>query len=176
MKHHSRREKEKAFETIVSQYEAQLLRYVSRMIFNFDLAEDVVQETFLKLFKNWKDELTPSPQISSWLYRVAHNKAIDMIRKENRRVNHQNNKAEWDKIDLEILHKAKPDLSEIALAAANILNSLSSSEKQLVILKVYEKKTYKEISEITNLTTGNVGFKLHHIMKKIAKRLNKGEK
>jgi RNA polymerase sigma-70 factor (ECF subfamily) len=171
---YQKREKEAAFEIIVSQYEAQLLRYVSRMVYNFDLAEDVVQETFIKLFKKWKEELVPSPQISSWLYRVAHNKAIDMIRKENRRINHQNHKAEFDKIDLEMFNKGDKEISSKALDAAKILNSLTPEEKQLVILKVYEKKSYKEISEITNLSTGNIGFKLHHIMKKMAKKL-KGE-
>lgn len=169
-----KKEKEQAFEIIVSNYEAQLIRYVSRMVYNFDMAEDVVQETFIKLFKKWKEKFVPSPQISSWLYRVAHNEAIDMVRKENRRINHQKNKAEYDKIDLEIFHQGDNHIPEKAIEAAKILNSLTSEEKQLVILKVYEKKSYKEISEITNLTTGNIGFKLHHIMKKMANKL-KGE-
>ncbi len=170
-----KKEKEQAFETIVSNYEAQLLRYVSRMVYNFDMAEDVVQETFIKLFKKWKEEFVPSPQISTWLYRVAHNKAIDMIRKENRRLNHQKNKAEYDKIDLEIFYKEDENISDKAIEAAKLLNSLTPEEKQLVILKVYEKKSYKEISEITDLSTGNIGFKLHHIMKKMANKLQ-GEK
>lgn len=162
--------KEKAFENIVSHYETQLIRYVSRVVFNFDMAEDVVQETFIKLFKSWKKEFEPSPQISSWLYRVAHNQAIDMIRKENRRINHQKNKSEYDKIDLELRQKDS-DISDKALAAAELLNQLDPLERQLVILKVYEKKTYNEISEITGLSSGNVGYKLHHIMKKMANKL-----
>jgi len=51
------------------------------------------------------------------------------------------------------------------------LRTLSAREQQLVILKVYEEKTYKEISEITGLSAGNVGYILHHAMKKMSQVL-----
>ena len=74
-----------AFETVVSEYESALLRYVARIVSDACAAQDVVQDTFIKLLKNWKDEIAPSPQLSSWLYRVAHNCAVDYLRKESRR-------------------------------------------------------------------------------------------
>lgn len=48
---------------------------------------------------------------------------------------------------------------------------LNHREQQLVILKVYEEKSYREISGITGLTVGNVGYILHHAMKKLARHL-----
>jgi RNA polymerase sigma-70 factor (ECF subfamily) len=61
-----------------------------------------------------------------------------------------------------------------ALRARSALRSLSPREQQLVILKVYEEKSYREISEITGLTSGNVGYILHHAMRKMAQLLKKG--
>ena len=48
-------EKAAAFETIVSKYETGLIRYVARIINNHEIAQDVVQDTFIKLFRKWKD-------------------------------------------------------------------------------------------------------------------------
>ena len=55
--------------------------------------------------------------------------------------------------------------------AAEALSRLSVRERQLVVLKVYEEKSYKEIAEITGLTVGNVGFILHTAIKKLAAML-----
>ena len=59
-------------------------------------------------------------------------------------------------------------ISEGAERATVALASLPLREQQLVILKIYEEKSYKEISEITGLTVSNVGYILHHAMKKMA--------
>lgn len=160
-----------AFDKVVSTYEAALLRYAARLVNNGDAAQDIVQNTFVRLFKNWKDTLEPGPALSSWLYRVAHNCAVDHVRKESRRRL------------LHVRHAARNDphvppdrgsgfrISEEAARAAAALHSLSLREQQLVILKVYEEKSYREISDITGLTVGNVGYILHHAMKKMASLL-----
>ena len=47
-------------------------------------AQDVVQNTFIKLFRKWKKGMQPSNRLKSWLYRVTHNEAVDLIRRESR--------------------------------------------------------------------------------------------
>ena len=162
-----------AFDTVVSTYEGPLLRYVSRIVLDWDAAQDVVQNTFLRLFKRWKEELSPSPQLSSWLYRVAHNCAVDYLRRETRKTNlHQEHARETPAY-------MPPDrgegfrIGEAAESAAEALASLPLRERQLVVLKIYEEKSYKEISEITGLTVSNVGYILHYAMKKMAAILKK---
>jgi len=162
-----------AFEAIVSHYEIRLIRYVSRIVNSDDVAQDIVQDTFIRLFRKWQDTLEPGPKISSWLYRVAHNRAVDYIRKQSRRHElHQRHAGEQPDF-------APPDrgagfrIGEDAARAAAALDTLNEREQQLVILKVYEEKSYKEISEITGLTTSNVGYILHHAMKKMAAVLRK---
>jgi RNA polymerase sigma-70 factor (ECF subfamily) len=71
------------------------------------------------------------------------------------------------------MHTSLVQISETAEAAAIALETLSDRERQIVVLKVYEDMSYKEIAEITELSTGNVGFVLHRAMEKLAKELTK---
>lgn len=159
------------FDACVSHYEAALLRYVGRIVNNRDSAQDVVQNTFIRLFRRWQEDLTPSQPLSAWLYRVAHNCAVDYLRSESRRhVLHQRQAEE--------LPTSAPanrgrgfHISDEAEQAAVQLKRLTLREQQLVVLKVYEEKSYKEISEITGLTVSNVGYILHHAMKDLAAML-----
>jgi RNA polymerase sigma factor (sigma-70 family) len=161
------------FEAIVSMYEGPLLRYAAGLLRQHDAAQNVVQDTFIRLFKYWEEELQPSPQIMTWLYRVAHNCAVDHLRREERRhllhVRHSMESAEF----------VPPNrgegftISEKAEQAVAALKTLSLRERELVVLKVYEEKSYQEISEITGLTVSKVGYILHHAMKKLSAELNK---
>lgn len=167
----TRTEKLAAFERLVATYEGALLRYASRLLRDPDAAQDVVQDTFLRLLHRWPDAWEPSPQLSSWLYRVAHNAAVDRLRRESRLHDLHEREA------LERPQELLPDrgaafrVSESAEAAAQALHVLDPRERQLVILKVYEEKSYREISAITGLTVSNVGYILHHAMKKLAAAL-----
>jgi RNA polymerase sigma factor (sigma-70 family) len=159
--------KHRVFEGIVAQYEAALLRYAARLTNSNDAAQDVVQVAFLRLFEHWKEPLEPSAKMSNWLYRVTHNCAVDHIRKESRRS------------DMHLAQaKEKPDSVKFAFGGytdkvLKALVVLDMREKQLVLLKVFEEKSYKEISDITGLTVTNVGYILHNSMKKMASQLKK---
>ena len=160
-----------AFAAIVSVYEGPLLRYAARIVRHHDAAQNVVQDTFIKLFKSWKDEFKPSPKLSGWLYCVAHNCAVDCLRRESRHnLLHLRHAREQY---AGALMAGGVEVSEAAERAAQALQTLSLREQQLVILKIYEDKSYAEISEITGLTVGNVGYILHHAMKKLAAELRK---
>lgn len=167
-------EKLAAFETVVSEYEGGLLRYAARIVNDWNAAQDVVQDAFVRLFKRWQEELTPSPQLSSWLYRVTHNCAIDYLRKQVRVSSLHNRHAEEQSDSVPPNRGAAFRISEKAERAAAALEVLSLRERQLVVLKVYEEKSYREIAEIAGLTTGNVGYILHHAMKKLARALQYG--
>ncbi|MFO7871683.1 MAG: sigma-70 family RNA polymerase sigma factor [Kiritimatiellia bacterium] len=170
---YDRKQKLEAFEKVVSEYEGRLLKYGTSILRDPYAAQDVVQEAFIRLFKYWEEKLEPSPALSSWLYRVVHNCAVDYVRHESRR-----------QARIKILSgrhpgAAQPDLgenldvSDAAVRADRALRKLNMRERQLVVLKVYEEKSYREISEITGLTVGNVGYILHYAMKKLAAELKK---
>jgi RNA polymerase sigma factor (sigma-70 family) len=169
----TRTERLAAFEAVVAECEARLLRYATRVVNDRNAAQDVVQDTFIRLFRKWDKPLAPTPELVSWLYRVAHNRAVDYIRRTSRRQALHNRHAE------EQPGFSAPDrgesfrVSDAAARAAAALKTLTMREQQLVILKVYEEKSYQEISAITGLKTGNVGYILHHAMRKMAAGLKK---
>lgn len=162
-----------AFEAVVRRYEAALLRYAARMTCDSNAAEDVVQDTFIRLFRKWNGGLEPSPMLSSWLYRVAHNCAVDHLRRETRRRDLHLRQAEETDETVEPDGGPGRPIGEAAERAAAALKKLDMRERQLVVLKVYEEKSYREIGDITGLTVGHVGYILHHAMKKMAAELEK---
>lgn len=165
----SRAERLEAFETVVATYQSALLRYATRITADADAAQDVVQDAFIRLLKKWREPMEPSAAISSWLYRVAHNCAVDHIRKISRRQDLHRRHAEQEGNGHEEPNRgAGFEISDTAAAAHDALKALDLRERQLVILKVYEEKSYREISDITGLSIGNVGYILHHAMKKLA--------
>lgn len=168
-----RAKKREAFERVVNEYESALLRYATRLLRNPDAAQDVVQETFIRLYRKWKDELAPSPQVSSWLYRVAHNCAVDYLRKITRRQALHQRHAKEQPLCVAPNRGQEFRISEAATRAAAALEVLGEREKQLVILKVYEEQSYREIADICDLTVSNVGYILHHAMRKLAQELKK---
>lgn len=168
-------QKRAEFETIVNEHESELLRYATRVLHNSDTAQDVVQDTFLKLFRHWGEVRKPGASLSSWLYRVAHNLAVDHIRKRDRLQKlHLRQSEERETL---AAPKWRQGFGESAAAekARLALDGLDLRERQVVLLKVYEGKTYREISEITGLSSGNVGYILHHAIKKMARQIKESD-
>lgn len=171
-KEQNRAAKQEAFEAIMSQYEAPLLRHAARLL-NGDVhaAQDVVQEVFIRLFERWTEETRTDPKLSHWLFSVTHNCSIDYVRRESRRQKlHQHESEEQEQTCQPEVGKT---ISEEAEKAMKAMSSLDLRERHLVSLKVFEEKSYREISEITGLTTANVGYLLHQAMKKMAAALKK---
>ena len=157
------------FASIIAAHESVLLRYVARLVNNAVAAQDVVQETFLKLFRVWRDGARPTDNLRPWLYRVAHNTAIDYIRRESRLHRlHEQEASERAASDQN--HGDPPERVHIVL---NHLRRLDSAEQQVLLLRMQEGLSYREISLITGRTEGNIGCILHHAVKKISASLQK---
>lgn len=161
----NKRERLNAFEGVVAAFEAPLLRYAARIANNPSHAQDIVQNAFIKMIKSWKGEYSPTPELSAWLYKAVHNEAVDMIRSEERRRRlHEEHGAEA----LAQPSQAETEPDEAGIIAAEALNSLSPREREVVVLKVYEEKKYREIAEITGMTVDNVGVTLHVALRKLS--------
>ena len=159
-------------EAIVAEYETGLLRYATRILHNSSSAEDVVQNVFIKLFRRPGEPAKPSAQLKSWLYRVTHNEAVDHIRRESRlRLLHDRQAGEQasmvcaDGVNCEPSHEEKREL------VLKHVGALKPNEQQVLLLRLEEGLSYKEISAVTGRTVGNVGKLLHHAVKKLSLRM-----
>jgi len=161
-------------EAIVAEYETALLRYATRILNNPAAAQDVVQNTFIKLYRGWKPGMHASPSLKSWLYRVTHNEAVDYIRRESRlQVLHEkqaNDRALAVCTDGRNCPMTETEKHEAVLA---LLHALHPREQQVVLLRLEEGLSYKEISRVTGRSEGNVGNLLHHAVRKLSTSLKK---
>jgi RNA polymerase sigma factor (sigma-70 family) len=171
---HSRQRKARdrtaTMETIVSQHETSLLRYASRLVNSSTAAQDVVQNVFIKLFKNWDGHSHPSEKLKSWLFRVTHNEAVDLIRRESRlRVLHEKHaETRLDDACPDGVHCPPPSHEEKKATVLTHLKRLHPREQQVVLLRLEQGLSYRDISEITGRSQGNVGNILHHAIRKLS--------
>ena len=166
-------DRERAFEAVMAEHESGLLRYATRILRDADAAQDVVQDVFIKLYDGWRDGAQPARTLKSWLYRVTHNGAVDHIRKESRRrLLHERQAEEMNPTSGPDQHKKLADREAAALALAQ-MRALEPGEQQVVVLRLQEGMSYREIAEITKRSEGHVGCILHHAMKKMAAGLKR---
>ncbi|MFA5344204.1 MAG: sigma-70 family RNA polymerase sigma factor [Kiritimatiellia bacterium] len=159
------------FEAVITAHESVLLRYVARLVNDAAAAQDIVQETFIKLFRVWRAGARPTDNLRPWLYRVAHNAAIDYIRRESRlRRLHEQEASERAASDP--ASPADPcNPPERAQIVLGHLRRLDPAEQQVLLLRMQAGLSYREISLITGRTEGNIGCILHHAVKKVSASL-----
>ena len=152
-------------EAIVNEHESALLRYATGIVNDPHAAQDVVQNAFIKLFKLWKPGLQPSDALRPWLYRVTHNEAIDYLRRE-RRISLLHFHHAEEALPVDPRDDAHSGQLEAVLAG---VRELDTAEQQVLLLRLQEGMSYREISRITGRTEGNVGCILHHATRKLSR-------
>lgn len=143
----------------LERFEGPLLRYAARILKDEERARDVVQEAFLKL---WKAEPQPEDGVlGPWLYAVCRNQALDVLRKDRRMVISDNVP------EPEALPVAAQDESPGLSAVLAALSTLPPQHQEVIRLKFQSGFSYKDISRVTGLSEGNVGFIIHTSIKKL---------
>jgi len=161
---------------LVRRYENKLTRYISRISnLNLDETEDVLQEVFIKVYKNLNGFDT-SLKFSSWIYRITHNEVISNFRRIKNKAtiihedldgNIMKNIADELNIEEEInLEFLKNNLFEI-------LDQMDLKYKEVLVLKFWEQKSYSEISDILKKPEGTVATLINRAKKHFLKILEK---
>ena len=162
-------------EQVFAALESPLLAYARRLTGDFALAEDVVQDAFMKLHSQFHQVRTPQP----WLYRTVHNLAVDHQRRASHIVLVDDRATEDMPANDTADSQPMPD-EQIARwegigLVRLVLETLDARSRELIELRFHEDLSYKEIAERTGLTVGNVGYILHHALKAMALELEKTE-
>ncbi len=152
----------------MGRHEAALLRYAQSLTGDPDLARDVVQDTFLKLCEQDPEEL--SDRLAPWLFTVCRNRVLDVVRKERRM-------SPLTDVDLETRESAGPSpaaaaaTSDAATTVLALMEELPVNQREVVRLKFQGQMSYEEISAVTTLSVGNVGFLLHTAIRTLRARM-----
>lgn len=152
------------FETLVQRYQRPIVGYVYRMLNDYDSALDVTQEVFIKVY-NSLSRYSSDYKFSTWLYRIAHNAAIDHIRRNSKREQSLETEGAEGTYQLQ-LESPRPtpeqdrEHSEWRSEIEGVVRCLPSVYRELIILRHGEDLSYGEIAEITGLPLGTVKNRL----------------
>lgn len=143
-------------EPILERFERPLLQYAASIAGNGENARDAVQDTFLRLAQHGPVE---PDRLAPWLFTVCRNRAIDQRRKENRIIamNEEHHELKSGEPD----PAARLETKEETTHLVRLLRRLPENQREVLRLRFQCELSYREISEITQLSEGNVGFLIH---------------
>jgi RNA polymerase sigma-70 factor (ECF subfamily) len=168
------RGREDGFEELVRRYQRPITGYVYRMLNNYDASLDVTQEVFIKVY-NSLERYISEYKFSTWLYRIAHNAAIDYMRRNS--VNQQSIETENADGTYQLqIESSQPnpeqerERSEWRREIETVVKCLPQVYRELILLRHAQDLSYDEIAEITNLPLGTVKnrlFRAREMMREI---------
>ena len=155
-----------SIEELFDAEESPLLRYAYGMVARREVAEEMVQDAFLKLHQHWDAIETPK----AWLYRATRNLCLNHLRKHKRETlseESDHNESPNDKPDEQLGRMEAMGTLKI------LIEELSDADRGLIQLKYHDELTYGNIGEQLKLSAGTVGYKLHHLLKHLSESLKK---
>ncbi len=164
---------EKALGELITRYQQKLYFYVVKLISSRDDAEDVVQETFLKVYHNIQSfDLTR--KFSSWIYRIAHNEAINLAKKRSRLMAVEGVNLDWFVEHEKEVHDflASDQRIELSGEMMNLVGGLRPEYRDVLLLYYFEEKSYEEISDILQIPKATVGAWLSRAKNQMKKKLS----
>ena len=154
-----------AFQKLLRNYQRPLYNHIRNIVLNHDDADDVLQNTFIKVFQYLKDFKGES-KLFSWMYRIATNEAIRFINQKAKR-NGTTSEAMQTKIVDNLKADSYFDGNEIQIKLQKAVALLPEKQQLVFKMKYYEEIKYEELSEILGTSIGALKASYHHAVKKI---------
>lgn len=159
-----------AFEEILFSYEKPILNYIYRIVGRREDAEDLTQETFLKLYKSL-GTIDPENNFNAWIYKIATNTAYDWLRQKGRKKELfviDDTYSGFETIDSSATYNNIADTSDVELA----LKKIKPIYRTVLFLFYYEDLDYRQISDILSIPINTVKTHLHRAKQLLKKELS----
>lgn len=158
------------FGPLYNKYYKQIFNYLYQRMDDKDTAFDLTGQVFLKALTNLPNYQFKGVPFASWLYRIAHNELMQMFRlqKDRRAIN-------ADIGDLKYIceEHEEPFFEEYIPAIKKLLSELDEEDMQMVEFRFFEKRPFKEIAEILDITEVNAKVRMYRIIEKLKKSMSK---
>ncbi len=163
--------REPAFRELVRRYERPVFSLIFRMVRNRELAEDLAQDSFIKVLNNI-DRYRPEFKLSSWLFKIANNVAIDHLRRRQLATvsldgsPHAATAAEAQATSLDVESRGESALEaiesrELGSAIEQAIGKLRPEYRSCILLRHVEGRSYEEIAATLDLPLGTVKTYIH---------------
>jgi RNA polymerase sigma-70 factor, ECF subfamily len=153
-----------SFEELVRRYQRPISAYVYRMVGNYESALDLTQEIFIKVYSSLK-RYRAEFKFSTWIYKIAHNAAVDHLRRSATREQSLVIGTEGDNFDLPVESgrlspEQESEQKERRIEIEAVVRALPANYRELIILRHSQDLSYEEIVEVTGLPLGTVKNRL----------------
>ncbi len=160
------RTENKGFQLLMTNYQERLYWHIRRMVLDHDDTNDVLQNTFIKVFKGHHGFKGQS-KLFTWLYRIATNETMTFLKKKKKH-HSESNQEQMEQL------KADPFFEENKIQEKLLEAILSLPDKQKAVfqLRYYNEMSYQDMSEILGTSQGALKASYHHAVKKIESFFN----
>lgn len=158
------------FNLLVREYQERIYWHVRKMVIDHDDADDLVQEIFVKVWKNL-DAFREDSKLYTWIYRIATNECLTFLKKKKRKYF-----IPIHDVKSELIGKLDDDTllsgDEIQLKLQKALLHLPDKQRMVFNMKYFDEMKFKDIADITKTSIGALKANYHHAVKKIEELLN----
>lgn len=160
-------------QSALERFERPLLQYAMSIVQDIDRARDIVQETFMRLHNQEQEAI--EGHLSQWLFTVCRNCSLKSLKKEDRYIYVE--AQEFESKTCESLTPAMElERKERTTRVMELVTELPKNQQEVVRLRFMHHHSYQEISDITGLSVGNVGFLLNAAMRNLRGKLERDDK
>jgi RNA polymerase sigma-70 factor (ECF subfamily) len=163
---------DRAFDEIVRRYKSKLVNYINKYIYDFDRAEEIAQEVFLRVYRS-RDRYQVKAKFSTFVYRIALNLSYNEVRDRNRRKTDPTD--EFSTFDMKDTNT--PDViyekDEVEQIIHREISKLKDKYRDVIILCDIEKNSYKQTAAILDISVGTVQSRLSRGRIKLRQNLEK---
>jgi RNA polymerase sigma-70 factor (ECF subfamily) len=165
-----------AYRELVHRFERPIFNLVARMVRDHTVAEDLAQDAFVKAFSRLETYRSEQGKFSNWLFKIAHNTAIDHLRRSNPETYSLDKGDDPDAPDFHAL-LADPEAdtpleaaerADLGRALGEAVERLRPEYREVIVLRHHEGFAYEEIAEVTQLPLGTVKTYIHRARKELA--------
>ena len=174
---------QQTFQDFVNEYKDKLFRLAMGFVHDSFLAEDIVQEVFIKLWQNIDSWQEGRARLGTWIYKVTVNHSINKLRDSKNSARVQDigefvRQSDDGMLEIQIPDQAKDphkalENKELAEVLRKAVNSLPKKQRIAFVLSKYQKMSSREIAEVMDLSVSNVDVIIHRAKKNLQKQILK---
>ncbi len=154
-----------AFQKLLKEYQKPLYNHIRTIVLNHDDTDDVLQNTFIKVFQ-YLNKFKGESKLFSWIYRIATNEALTFLN-QKAKINGVTSETLQNKTIDNLKADVYFDGNEIQIKLQKAIASLPEKQQLVFKMKYFEELKYEEISEILGTSVGALKASYHHAVKKI---------
>jgi RNA polymerase sigma factor (sigma-70 family) len=154
-----------AFNLLIRKYQKKIYWHIRRLVINHEDADDVTQETFVKVWKN-VEKFKEESQLYTWIYRIATNEALTFLKRKKRRYFIPFTNVE-KKLEKTLIDDNFFNGNEIQLKLQKAILRLPEKQRVVFNMKYYDEVKYEKMSKVLDTSVGALKASYHHAVKKI---------